>query len=33
LSEFKNEGVLQLEGKKIAVLNLTKLVKIANIDD
>ncbi len=33
LSELKNEGVLQLEGKKIAILNLTKLVKIANIDD
>ena len=33
LSELKNENVLQLEGKKIAILNLTKLVKIANIDD
>ncbi len=33
LSDLKNEGVLQLEGKKIAILNLTKLVKIANIDD
>ncbi len=33
LSELKTEGVLQLEGKKIAIVNLTKLVKIANIDD
>jgi len=33
LSELKNEGVLQLDGKKIAVLNLAKLVRIANIDD
>ena len=33
LSELKNENVLQLEGKKIAILNLAKLVKIANIDD
>jgi CRP-like cAMP-binding protein len=33
LSDFKSEGVLHLEGKKIAILNLPKLVKIANIDD
>ncbi len=33
LSELKTEGILQLEGKKIAILNLSKLVKIANIDD
>ncbi len=33
LSDFKSEGVLLLEGKKIAILNLPKLVKIANIDD
>jgi CRP-like cAMP-binding protein len=33
LSDLKNEGILQLEGKKIAIMNLAKLVKIANIDD
>jgi CRP-like cAMP-binding protein len=33
LSDLKNEGILQLEGKKIAIMNLAKLVKVANIDD
>jgi CRP-like cAMP-binding protein len=33
LSDLKHEGVVALEGKKIEILNLPKLVKIANIED
>lgn len=33
LSEMKSEGVIQLEGKKITIINLSKLIKIANIED
>jgi CRP/FNR family transcriptional regulator len=33
LSDLKNEGVVALVGKKIEILNLSKLVKIANIED
>jgi CRP/FNR family transcriptional regulator len=33
LSDLKHEGVVALEGKKIEILNLGKLVKIANIED
>jgi CRP/FNR family transcriptional regulator len=33
LSDLKHEGVVALEGKKIEILNLAKLVKIANIED
>ena len=33
LSEFNKDGVIHLTGKKIEILNLQKLIKIANIDD
>lgn len=33
LSDLKHEGVVALEGKKIEILNLPKLVRIANIED
>lgn len=33
LSEFKNEKVIELAGKKIKILNSDKLVKIANVYD
>jgi len=33
LSEFKKDGVIDLDGKKIAVLDKIKLVKIANLQD
>ncbi len=33
LSDLKNEGVVALVGKKIEILNLPKLVRIANIED
>lgn len=33
LSEFKQDGIVELNGKKIRVLNLTRLVKTANIID
>jgi CRP/FNR family transcriptional regulator len=33
LSEFKQDEVIQLNGKKIAILNHRQLVKIANVND
>jgi CRP/FNR family transcriptional regulator len=33
LSEFNKEGIIQLNGKKITILNLKQLVKTANIFD
>jgi CRP-like cAMP-binding protein len=33
LSEFNKEGVIQVNAKKITILNLKKLVHIANIND
>ena len=33
LSDLKHVGVVGLEGKKIEIINLAKLVKIANIED
>lgn len=33
LSDLKHEGVVALEGKKIEILDLPKLVKIANLQD
>ncbi len=33
LSEFKAEKIIKLEGKKIKIINLPKLVKVANIID
>src|SRR5690606_38722147 len=33
LSEFNREGIIKLHGKKIAILNPDKLVKVANIYD
>lgn len=33
LSEFKHDGIIELSGKKISILNLSKLIKTANIND
>ena len=33
ISEFKNDGVIELSGKKIKIIQLAKLTKIANIHD
>ena len=33
LSELKNDNVIQLQGKKIAILNHRELVRIANVND
>jgi CRP/FNR family transcriptional regulator len=33
LSDLKHEGVVNLEGKAIEIINLKELVKIANIED
>ena len=33
LSEFKSDGIIKLEGKKISILNLPKLIKTANMFD
>jgi len=33
LSDYKQEGILELPGRKIKVINLPKLVKVANIHD
>lgn len=33
LSELKNEHILDLEGKKIKILNLSELIKVANVYD
>lgn len=33
LSDFNNEKIINLEGKKIALLNIPKLLSIANVDD
>lgn len=33
LSEFNREGIIHLQGKKIAITNLQQLIKIANIND
>jgi CRP-like cAMP-binding protein len=33
LSELKNEGAVGLQGKKIQIINLPKLLKIANLND
>ncbi len=33
LSEFKKDGIIELKGKKIVILNMDKLVKTANIQD
>ena len=33
LSEFKHDEVIQLNGKKIAIVNHKKLIKIANVQD
>lgn len=33
LSELKDEGVLDLEGKKIKILNIAQLVRLANVID
>lgn len=33
LSEFKTDGIIQLEGKKIKIINLPKLLKTANVED
>jgi CRP/FNR family transcriptional regulator len=33
LSEFKQDEVIQLNGKKIAIVNHKKLIKIANVQD
>jgi CRP/FNR family transcriptional regulator len=33
LSEFKQDEVIQLNGKKIAIVNHKKLIKIANVHD
>jgi CRP/FNR family transcriptional regulator, polysaccharide utilization system transcription regulator len=33
MSDLKNEGAIGLEGKKIQIIDLPKLVKIANIND
>jgi CRP-like cAMP-binding protein len=33
LSEFNTDKIIQLDGKKIRILNLTKLLKTANIED
>jgi CRP/FNR family transcriptional regulator len=33
LSEFKNDGIVELDGKKIRILNAHKLITTANIND
>jgi CRP/FNR family transcriptional regulator len=33
LSEFKQDGIIDLIGKKIKILDLARLVKTANIQD
>jgi CRP/FNR family transcriptional regulator len=33
LSELKNDNIIQLNGKKIAILNHRELVKVANVND
>jgi CRP/FNR family transcriptional regulator len=33
LSEFKSEGVIRLDGKKIAIINQKQLVRLANVYD
>jgi CRP/FNR family transcriptional regulator len=33
LSDLKNEGVIKLEGKKIQIADVNRLIKIANIED
>ena len=33
LSDLKNEGVISLEGKKIQIADVNRLIKIANIED
>jgi CRP/FNR family transcriptional regulator len=33
LSELKHDNVIQLHGKKIAILNHSELVRIANVND
>lgn len=33
LSDFKKEGLIALDGKKIAIINHTKLIKVANLQD
>jgi len=33
LSDLRNEGVISLEGKKIQIADVNRLIKIANIED
>jgi len=33
LSDYKQEGLIELPGRKIVILNLSKLIKVANIHD
>lgn len=33
LSEFNKDGIIQLNGKKIMIINLAKLIKVANLED
>jgi CRP/FNR family transcriptional regulator len=33
LSDYKQEGLLELPGRKIKIMNLPKLVKVANLHD
>jgi CRP/FNR family transcriptional regulator len=33
LSDLKSEGVIVLDGKKIQIVDINRLIKIANIED